>query len=208
MPRFNNIPALSMLGAFAICFSQTLCLPFAYSQSKTAPLAISPAARCGRGLEKAKERIFAADTQGWAEYPDMKHVPRMDVHGSQLRAEPVFAVKSSAAGRHYVRSVQYGAGSATFQGSCFDESGKLVFVQYQMRTGDGWGYEDVRKFNPQGKQTSQDVRFFDTLKNTAIPRPQDADKRQPFTTPNIYQTFDSLPFIAALKKQGAHAPQK
>jgi hypothetical protein len=117
-------------------------------------------------------------------------------------------VKSSAAGRHYVRSVQYGAGSATFQGNCFDESGKSLFMQYQMRTADGWGYEDMRKFNPQGKQTSQDVRFFDTLKNSTIARPQDADKRPDFTKPVIYQTFDSLPFAAAFKKQGAHAPQK
>ncbi|HYL91723.1 MAG TPA: hypothetical protein VEW69_01060, partial [Alphaproteobacteria bacterium] len=118
------------------------------------------------------------------------------------------AVKSNAAGRHYVRSVQYGAGSATFQGSCFDESGKLVFMHYQMRTGDGWGYEDARTYNPQGKQLSQDVRFFDTLKNSTVPRPQDADRRPDFTKPAIYQTFDALPFTAAFKKQGAHAPQK
>lgn len=191
MPRCNDIAKILIIG-FVCCFVLGLD-----AQQKGHP-AKSLAAQCGAEVEAAPERVFAnPGSKNWKEYVDVKHVPPLDLDSG----ERMFAVKTAASGVRYVRyvrMVQYGEDFSMFQGNCFDGTGKLQFMHYQMRTAWGWGYEDNRRFFPHGMLLTSSTRFFDTKTNKTIKRPDDASNVPDFLKPAIYKSFDSLPFIGML----------
>ncbi|MBZ5523876.1 MAG: hypothetical protein LAP21_16700 [Acidobacteriia bacterium] len=176
--------------------------PAAAQTSPAAPKSL--AAQCGKGLEGAPKRVFSnASDQGWQERTGAKPAH----HDAVSMGGQTFEVFTSPVGRHFVRAVNYGTGSATFQTNCYNESGKLQSMHYEMRTGQGWGYEDMQEFSLQGKRLSHTTRFFNTEDHKQIARPPEADSFPDFTKPTIYQSFEALPFITAFKKR-ANATQK
>jgi hypothetical protein len=176
-----------------------------HGTGQTSPAAPkSLAAQCGKGLEQATKRIFSSSgAQGWEERSGAKPAH----HDAVSMGGQTFEVFSNPAGRHFVRAVNYGSGSSTFQTNCYNEAGKLQAMHYEMRTGQGWGYEDIRQFSAQGKLLSHKTSFFDTADHKQMKRPPEADSFPDFTKPAIYPSFDALPFIAAFKKR-ANATQK
>jgi hypothetical protein len=176
-----------------------------HGTGQTSPAAPkSLAAQCGPGLDQAPKRVFAnTGKQGWEEQTGAKPAH----HDAVSMSGPTFEVFTSSAGRHFVRALNYGTGSATFQTSCYNEAGKLQSMHYEMRTGQGWGYQDIRQFGAQGKLLSHKTGFFDTADHKQVERPPEADSFPDFTKPAIYPSFDALPFIAAFKKR-ANATQK
>ena len=162
-------------------------------------------AHCSSDLNQSFERTFAnPDLKGWKEYNNSKEVPPLDLENG----EQVFTVTLSSSGRKYVRSVEYGQDSATYQSYCYDQAGILRSLSYEMRTAWGWGYEANRLFGNSGRTVQRTQRFFDTASNKDIPRPQQADDVPEFLKPTIYSSFNLLPFIATFNKLRVNAPQK
>lgn len=180
-------------------------LSVSFAAAQTSPAAPkSLAAQCGKGLEGVAKRVFANSAeQGWQERTGAKPAH----HDAVSMGRQTFEVWTNPAGRHFVRAVDYGTGSSTFQTSCFAESGKLRSMHYEMRTAQGWGYEDIQEFGAQGKRVSHTTRFFDTTDHKEIKRPPEAESFPDFTKPRIYESFETLPFIAVFKKR-ANATQK
>jgi hypothetical protein len=161
----------------------------------------SLAAQCAPDLERVQERIFAnPGGKGWHEYGSLKQLRQMSGHNG----EQMMAVKTSASGQHFVRTVEYGDDSARFQGDCYDGNGQLRSLHYEMRTGRGWGYEDVRSFDGRGKLLRHATRFFDTRTQNKIDRPSEAKDMPNVLRPAVRNQFESLP-IAGILKQNATA---
>jgi hypothetical protein len=168
-----------------------------YARPQVAP-SKSLAAQCAPDLDKVRERIFASpDGKSWNEYVTTKQVPRSNGGNGGL----IYGVKTSSTGRQFVRTTEYGEGSARYGASCYDRAGKLRSFHYEIRTGSGWGYEDIRTYNAAGKPLRKSARYLDTKNNQTIPRPSAAGKISDFTQPGIYGTFDSLPIAGALKQK-------
>jgi hypothetical protein len=161
----------------------------------------SLARQCAPDLDTVKERIFAnPDGKAWNEYASTKQVP----HSSGDTGRAIISVKASSTGKHFVRTSEYGEQSARYAASCYDQTGRLRSFHYEMRTGSGWGYEDIRRFNGAGKPVAQSNRYFDTKDNHTIDRPAQAGGLPDFAKPPLYNTFDALP-IAGVLKQKPHA---
>jgi hypothetical protein len=162
------------------------------------------AAQCAPDLDNAVERIFAnPGGKKWAEYRTVKQVPPLDGNSG----ERMIAVKTSTSGRHFVRFVDYGEDSATYQADCYDEGGALSTLQYDLRTAWGWGYEDVRTFDARGKVLHRSTRFFNTRNNQDIVRPAQADDVPDYFKPKFYKKFEAIPITGVLKKQTHATPQ-
>jgi hypothetical protein len=92
--------------------------------------------------------------------------------------------------------------------TCFSKSGELRSLHYEMRTAWGWGYEEHKVFGISGMTVQRKKRFFDTATNRDIARPRMANDVPDFLKPEIYSSFEKLPFIATFNKQRVNAPQK
>jgi hypothetical protein len=159
--------------------------------------------RCAPDVAQTAERIFANSSLQWKEYASVHEVPPLDLANS----EKMFALRVSSSGRRYVRSIEHGEDSSTYQGYCYDQPGVLRSLHYEMRTAWGWGYEDDRTFSASGT-VSHSTRFFDTASHKTIPRPRQANDVPDFLKPTIYGSFNALPFVTSMKKLRINAPQK
>jgi hypothetical protein len=207
MPRHNDITKIMALRTLLALFCGACAVTSAFSQQqlKATPQVRVLMAHCSPDLNQSSERTFAdPDLKGWKEYSNPKEVPPLDLENG----EQVFTVSLSPSGRKYVRSVEYGEDSATYQSYCYDQAGILRSLSYEMRTAWGWGYEDNRVFGDSGRTIQHTRRFFDTDSNRNIPRPSQADDVLDFLKPTIYPSFDLLPFIATFNKLRVNAPQK
>jgi hypothetical protein len=199
MPRRNDIAKILIIGSLATISS------FALGQSAvtTPKLRKSLARQCAPDLDSAAERIFAnPDGKSWSEYRRVKQVPPLDGNDG----EKMIAIKSSSTGRHFVRFVEYGEDSATYQADCYDQDGALSTMQYDLRTAWGWGYEDVRTF-ARGKVLHRSTRFFNIRTNQDIERPAQADDVPDFLKPKIYKKFGAIPIAGVLKQETHATPQ-
>jgi hypothetical protein len=207
MPRRNDIAKVRTARTLVMLFCVTCAVTSAFSQqqAKATSQVLVLMAHCSSDLNQSSERIFAnPDLKGWKEYSSTKEVPPLDLENG----EQAFTVTLSSSGRKYVRSVEYGPDSATYQSYCYDQAGKLRSLRYEMRTAWGWGYEDNRVFGDSGRTIQHTRRFFDTDSNRNIPRPSQADDVPDFLKPTIYPSFNLLPFIATFNKLRVNAPQK
>jgi hypothetical protein len=76
-----------------------------------------------------------------------------------------------------------------------------------MRTAWGWGFAESCSFVG-GAVFRHIIKFFDTESGRTIPRPRQADDVPNFLNPEIYWSFNTLPFIAIFNKPRTDAPQK
>jgi hypothetical protein len=196
MPRRNDISKILVVSS-VLCF-----LPELDAQRRARSNDLT--AECGTTVGARHERVFSnAGGKKWNEYPDTSSIPPLDLD----TGERAFSVATNRNGGHYVRTVEYGEDSSTFQTSCFGATGRLESLHYEMRTAWGWGYEDRRSFSKQGGLLRHTSRFFDTESNKTIRRPEGADDVPGFLKPVVYKSFDSLPFIETFRQRADATPQ-
>jgi hypothetical protein len=148
------------------------------------------AQKCGAKPEESAQRVFA-DPDGlnhWREYKGLKAVPEGNPDGA------VFArIWAGSNGQDYVL-VQWRNQDWTWSAEyCFDGSGRLTQLRYELRTAWGWGRREEgpfanRKFAP---ETSE---FFDTESERPIKRPEMAADVGSDLEPKIYRKKSRLPF--------------
>src|SRR5215471_11280211 len=120
MSRRNDIPKI--IGLLILCHAVL------GAQSSSAPKIIEGNdIQCSPDLAKVKPRVFAEPgLKGWKEFPSVKDVPPLADNGEQS-----FSVLTTPAGRSYVVGARYSEDTARFEGLCFDETEKLVFLRYE-----------------------------------------------------------------------------
>jgi hypothetical protein len=198
MPLRNDIAKI--LVGFTLVFC---CSVGVYSQkAKTGQTLFM--VDCASALNPGQERFFAnPGGKSWQEYSNAEEVPELNGDNG----ESTFAVKTSS-GFNSVRWMFDGQDNSIVEESCFSKSGELRSLNYEMRTAWGWGYEEHKVFGISGKTVQNEKRFFDTTSNQTISRPPQADDVPDFLRPEIYSSFNSLPFIATFNKQRVNAPKK
>lgn len=76
--------------------------------------------------------------------------------------------------------------------SCFDASGKLESLNFEVRTAAGWGYREQRNLE-RGILIVTAKSYFSTEKGEQIPRPKNAGDTPAATRPQIFPKLSDLP---------------
>ena len=168
----------------------------AFSEETKKP---SVAQVCGIDTARASDGVFAKDKQ-WKRYASVKEVPRVEQEelAQVWRAEQGSFVQIAAKSSGFARYYEY----------CFDKSGKLARLNYEVRSPYGWGFARTNVMKD-GQLTPVTQRFFGLKSNRTIPKPpEEARDAQWALYPKAYKSFDKLPFakmIAERKTENAQA---
>jgi len=151
----------------------------------------SPTAQgCGVDQHQSAQRILANPDgkQGWREYQSVKDVPEL-----QNNAGEFALLWSGHKGSSLVRTQQPGEDFAAYTDYCFDSTGQLLQLRFELRTAWGWGYREegaIRK----GLLVPVTSEFFDTKTNMHIVKPQEAADITDALKPRLYLRESQLPF--------------
>jgi hypothetical protein len=176
--------------------ASALCL-FVMTANPDAGTVKSPTAqRCGVDQDRRAQRLFADpdDKHGWQEYRSVKDVPEL---------EPGFGRFASfwegPDGKALIRLEEPGEDFYAYTDYCFEKSGQLVQLRFELRTAWGWGY---RQEGPvvKGALAPQMSEFFDTKNNAAITKPEQANDIADALRPHLYARKFRLPFAKLLSK--------
>ncbi|HLY97582.1 MAG TPA: hypothetical protein VKT33_00805 [Candidatus Angelobacter sp.] len=145
---------------------------------------------CGLDFDKASSNSFIFSLAGgWRPYIQARPPETED-------DQSLYTVRFDDSARHYVHSFTSSGDFDIYQDDCFRESGKLEFFHFELRTSWGWGYEELRKYNPAGKNLETSTRFFNTEDEKTIAQPGNAKEAAAAMKPSIHMDFNSMPFIA------------
>jgi hypothetical protein len=153
------------------------------------------AQKCGAKPEEPAQRMFA-DTDGlnhWREYKELKAVPEGNPDGSGFAR-----LWAGSNGQEFVL-VQWGNQDwAWYAEYCFDKSGQLTRLRYELRTAWGWGRRLEGPFLG-GRLVPETSEFFSTESEQPIERPgSDPSELSSYLEPRIYRTKSQLPFSRLL----------
>jgi len=150
----------------------------------------SAQAPCDVNAKILRARTFATtgDPHRWKEYKSIADVPELDTDGGQSAQ-----VWHDNQGRPLVYTVEPGEDFWTYTRYCFDKSGQLTRVGFEVRTAWGWGYR-LEGAVLGGALHPHSSGFFDTENGQPIEKPKDADGVPGALTPKLYPTFSKLPF--------------
>jgi hypothetical protein len=201
MARRNDISRI--VGFLLLLLCGVFCSVLSAAQTSKPIRKVKVVVQCGPDLDQAAARIFAnPGLKIWKEYSKVEEVPPLD----RDNGEQMFAVSLDSSGRKHVRLVEYNEDASISETYCYDQTGALLSLQYEIRTDWGWGYTEERLLGPTGGTARRTKRFFDTASNQTIPRPRQADDVPSFLEATIYPSFNELPFIELLKKPRVNAP--
>lgn len=145
---------------------------------------------CGIDFDKASSKSFIFSLAGGGRPYIQARPPETEDDQS------LYTVRFNDSGRHYVHSFTSSGDFDIYQDDCFRESGKLEFFHFEFRTSWGWGYEELRKYNPSGKNLETSTRFFSTEDEKTIAQPGNAKDAADAMKPSIHMDFNSMPFTA------------
>ena len=156
----------------------------------------STARRCGVDQHQPAQRIFANPDgkHGWREYPSVEEVPELENDAG----ESAF-LWTSHNGSILVSTQEPGEDFAAYTDYCFDSTGQLVQLRFQLRTAWGWGYREegaIRK----GLLVPETSEFFDTKADLHIAKPEQAADITDALKPRLYLRESQLPFHRLLTK--------
>jgi hypothetical protein len=135
-------------------------------------------------------RTFATlgDPLRWGEYKSIGDVPALGTDGGKSAQ-----VWVDGQGRPQVYMVEPAEDFWTYTRYCFDKSGQLIRVGFEVRTAWGWGYQ-LEGAVSGGVQHPHSSGFFSTENGKPIRKPKDADDVPNALNPELYLTFSKLPF--------------
>ena len=93
--------------------------------------------RCGVDQDQPAQRILADPDgkHGWREYQSVKDVPEIELgFGESAR------LWAGSDGNVLIRTEEPGEDFAAYTDYCFDRTGQLVQLRFELRTAWGWGY--------------------------------------------------------------------
>jgi hypothetical protein len=153
------------------------------------------AKRCAVNQHETASKIFADfDGHGWREYQNLKSVPEI-----QLNSGSAARLWLGGAGSYLVWVEEPGEDFATYTDYCFDRTGHLLELRYELRTAWGWGYREEGPF-ANGKLKPDVSEFFNTKTDKPIKRPEQAADVPDALKPRIYLSASQLPFFKLLSK--------
>jgi len=174
--------------------ASALCL-FAVTISTSAGTGKSPTAqRCGVDQDRPAQRIFADPDGklGWREYPTVKDVPELELgYGRFAR------LWAGRDGNVLVRMEEPGEDFAAYTDYCFDKTGRLIQLRFELRTSWGWGYREEGQI-AKGVLAPQTSGFFGTKTDQPIAKPEQADDVPDALRPHLYMRKSQLPFSKLL----------
>ena len=142
----------------------------------------------------AEARTFAVlNTQGhWKEYKNIEAVPEIDTNGGE--SAQFWREKD---GGSSVYTVDPGEDFWTYTRYCFDSTGQLSQVGFEVRTAWGWGYS-LEGPVVEAVFLPKSTRFFSTENGKPIPRPDGASDVPNALRPVLYLRLTKLPFAQLL----------
>jgi len=156
----------------------------------------STAQRCGVDQDRPAQRIFADPDGklGWHEYRSVKDVPELELGFSQF-----VRFWAGPDGKALIRLEEPGEDFSAYTDYCFEKTGQLVQLRFELRTAWGWGY---REEGPvvNGVLAPQTSEFFSTENEVPVTRPEQADDIADALRPHLYVRKSQLPFARLLSK--------
>ena len=184
MPLRCESMSLKMITCFGLLF---LC-------SSTA------AQKCSWDHNQPPQHIFANPDgkSDWREYETFKEVPELHLDSGSFAK-----VWSGRDGKTHVSMQDLGEDFNTYADYCFDASGQLISLKYQLRTAWGWGYRTeglIRK----GVLVPSTEEFFSTQSGARIAKPEQAEDIHDALKPQLYLHKSQLPFFKVLSSSKVH----
>jgi hypothetical protein len=176
--------------AFVLClFAMTISTDASTVNSATAQ-------RCGVDQDRPAQRLFADPNgkHGWQEYRSLKDVPELAPGFGQFAR-----FWAGPYGKALIRLEEPGEDFNIYTDYCFERTGQLVQLRFELRTAWGWGY---REEGPvvNGALAPQMSEFFGTKNEVAVTRPEQADDIADALRPQLYAQKSRLPFARLLSK--------
>lgn len=157
---------------------------------------IRTAEQCGADIEQPPLKSFANfnETDGWREYKSAKDAPEL------VLGTGAAAFYWSGRNRYSLIAVQepnedFGA----YTHYCFDPSGHLTRLRYELRTVWGWGFRE-EGFVKKGSFQAETSEFFDIATEQSMHKPEMAGETPEALRPHLYLTKSALPFSSLLPK--------
>jgi hypothetical protein len=203
MPCRNDIAKILIIGSVTgFILSSSVLAGASFQKTVNDAKQENWALRCGNGPNQSLAGMFANPHHQWQKYSSVEDIPQLNGDDGEI----AFAVKDLETGKA-VCMIADGEDYSSFQESQFSRAGELKSIHYEMRTAWGWGVAESCSFVG-GAIFRRTIRFFDTESGRTIPRPRQADDVPNFLKPEIYSSFNTLPFIAIFNKPRTDAPQK
>jgi len=133
--------------------------------------------------------------RGWHEYQNLKDVPELE-----LGLGAFAAVWAGRDGNVLITMQEPGDDFSAFTDYCFDKSGRLLQLRFELRTAWGWGY---RQEGPivKGALAARTSEYFSTETEKPIAASPDyADNVDGAIKPHLYLQESQLPFSKLISK--------
>jgi hypothetical protein len=154
------------------------------------------AQRCGVDTQAPSRRFFANPNGklGWREYRSVREVPELEPGMGQFAA-----LLPGPDGHVLIRLEEPGENFAPYSTYCFDKTGKLVAVSFELQTVWGWGYREEGSV-ANGSFVRQSSEFFRIGNDEPIVKPERANDVGDALKPRLYAQTSRLPFARLLRQ--------
>ncbi len=172
-------------------------VPFAIlALSIDARAARNPGTECGVAQKRPAQRVFVdlGDKHGWREYRSLKDLPELQPDASILAQ--LWTVSNH---ERFIRIETQGQDFAIYTGYCFDGAGRLVQINFEVRTAWGWGFRQEGSIE-NGRLSSHFSEYFATATAARISKPEQANDVADVLSPHLYLRESQLPFAEFLMK--------
>jgi hypothetical protein len=161
------------------------------------------AEKCGANIDQSPQKTLAdSDGSGtWHEYDKTTDIPPLAGGAAAFAWVDV-------ASKQYMLLQETAEDGNSFTGYCFDPTGKLWRLRYELRTAWGWGFrEEGLIVNRKLQVETSD--FFNTSNEKPIPKPGLAQDVSEALKPHLYMAKSELPFSKLLvERTPNHDAQK
>jgi hypothetical protein len=178
------------------CLRLIFLLASAAMSSAAATVTTQTARDCGVGEEQQPLKSFANfnGDDGWREYKSAEDIPTLTLGtGAAAFYWP------GHDGRFLVTLQEPGEDFGAYTHFCFDRSGHLTAIHFELRTAWGWGFREEGLIK-QGKLVVKTSEYFETKNDQPIERPEMADEIPEALKPTLYLVKSKLPFANLLPK--------
>ena len=177
-------------------FGLIFLLASAAVSSAAATVTTQTARDCGVEEEQPPVKSFANfnGEDGWREYKSAKDIPTLEL-GTGAAA----FYWAGRDGRFLVTLQEPAEDFGAYTHFCFDRSGRLTAMHFELRTAWGWGFREEGLIK-QGKLVVKTSEYFETKNDQPIKRPDMADEIPEALKPTLYLVKSKLPFANLLPK--------
>jgi hypothetical protein len=151
--------------------------------------------------QSARTYAKTGDQAAWREFRSIQDVPPLDTDGGASTQ-----LWRSETGASFAYTAEPGEDFWTYTRYCFDETGQLARVSFEVRTAWGWSY---RLEGPvvKGVLHTNSAGFFSTENERPISKPEGASDVSEALKPTLYLTTSKLPFAHLLAHPSQLSPR-